>query len=53
MIKFIAAVVLCICVVDGAEYYNVLSIDGGGIRGIISAQTIIEMENYAYNYSLS
>ena len=34
--------------VDDLDYYNILTVDGGGIRGVISAETIEEMENYAY-----
>lgn len=33
------------------KFYNILAIDGGGLRGIISAQCINEMENYAWKYS--
>jgi hypothetical protein len=32
--------------------YNILSIDGGGIRGIIPAVIIQEMEKYAYQYAV-
>ena len=32
------------------EYYNILSLDGGGIRGIIPAVIIREMEKYAFKY---
>lgn len=28
--------------------YNILSLDGGGIRGIITAQVVQYMENYGY-----
>ena len=34
-----------------SDYYNILSIDGGGIRGLIPAVVIKEMELYAYNYA--
>ena len=33
------------------KYYNILSMDGGGIRGLISAQALKHMESYAYEYS--
>ena len=33
--------------------YNILAIDGGGIRGIISAVCLDEMEKYAYKYMLN
>lgn len=35
------------------QTYNILAIDGGGIRGIISAECIKEMEKYAYEYATS
>ena len=31
--------------------YNILTIDGGGIRGIIPATCIVHMEMYAYHYA--
>lgn len=31
-------------------YYNILAIDGGGIRGIIPSKVIRKMEDYAYEY---
>lgn len=33
--------------------YNILSLDGGGIRGLITATIVDYMETYAYNYSRS
>ena len=36
---------------QGDDYYNILSFDGGGIRGLISAQVVKFMEVYAHNYS--
>lgn len=33
--------------------YNVLSLDGGGIRGIIPAIAVDYMEKEAYKYALS
>jgi patatin-like phospholipase/acyl hydrolase len=35
------------------KYYNVLTIDGGGIRGLIPARILQKIESYAYNYSSS
>ena len=32
-------------------HYNVLALDGGGIKGIITATTIDQMELYAYKYA--
>lgn len=33
------------------KYWNVLSLDGGGIRGLITATVVDYMEKYAYNYT--
>ena len=35
------------------NYYNILSMDGGGIRGLIPAMVIKHMEEYAYTYAKS
>jgi patatin-like phospholipase/acyl hydrolase len=35
------------------QYYNILSIDGGGLRGIIPATVLYNIEKYAWNYSVS
>ena len=35
---------------DSEEWYNILTIDGGGIRGIISASCLNLIEKYAYTY---
>jgi patatin-like phospholipase/acyl hydrolase len=32
--------------------FNILSLDGGGIRGLISATVVDYMEKYAYNYTV-
>ena len=33
------------------DVYNTLSIDGGGIRGIVPNQVIVKMEKYAWEYA--
>jgi patatin-like phospholipase/acyl hydrolase len=40
--------ILLIGYCTGNDYFNILSIDGGGIRGLIPAMTIKHMEEYAY-----
>jgi len=32
------------------KYYNILSMDGGGIRGLIPAKVVEYMEKYAYEH---
>lgn len=32
--------------------FNILSLDGGGIRGLITATVVDYMEKYAYNYTI-
>lgn len=46
----ILAVGIASAVIDNSKYYNILSIDGGGIRGLIPLQTIKYMETFAYKY---
>ena len=38
--------------VSSSDKYNILSLDGGGIRGIITAAVIDKMENLAYEKAL-
>lgn len=33
------------------DFYNILSIDGGGIRGLIPTVVIQKMEAYSYQYA--
>lgn len=41
------------CFVMAEKHYNILSIDGGGIRGIIPATAIKNMESFAFSYATS
>lgn len=50
LILTILAVGIASGAIDNSKYYNILSIDGGGIRGLIPLQTIKYMETYAYEY---
>jgi len=34
--------------VIGKDFYNILTIDGGGIRGIIPAMVLKEIETYSF-----
>lgn len=36
-----------------AEHYNILAMDGGGIRGLIPSVVLQNMEKYAYEYATS
>ena len=33
------------------KMYNILALDGGGIRGLIPGQIISQVETIAYNYA--
>ena len=45
-----AVVVFGVSVVASEEVYNILAIDGGGIRGIIPAGILLKVEKFAYTY---
>lgn len=38
---------------NAKSFYNILAIDGGGIRGIIPGTVLEEMEKYAFKYAKS
>ena len=38
-------------VLCGDDYYNILAMDGGGIRGIIPAVILGKLEKYAFSYA--
>ena len=53
VITFILVVMVSITMAQKKKkgaYYNILSLDGGGIRGLIPAQAIKKIETYAYTY---
>ena len=33
------------------KWYNILSLDGGGIRGLISSSVVKEIEKYAFKFA--
>ena len=39
--------------ISSKNWYNILSIDGGGIRGIIPCMVLQQMEQYAFEYAKS
>jgi len=45
------AMLASIMVVNAEATYNILSIDGGGIRGILPAGILLKIEGYAYKYA--
>lgn len=51
IIAVLATMGLFAMAADSDEFYNILSLDGGGIRGLITAQVVEYMEDYAYEYT--
>lgn len=49
MLAILAA--LTIMVASGEKTYNILSVDGGGIRGVLPAGILLRIEKYAYKYA--
>jgi len=35
------------------KYYNILALDGGAIRGVITTETLKEIETFTYDYATS
>ena len=35
------------------EFYNILALDGGGIRGLISSTVVLMIEEFSYKYAKS
>lgn len=53
MIKVICSLILLAVTSAKGEYYNILAVDGGGIRGIIPGVVMKKMETYAMEYAKS
>jgi len=49
--KFVSLLSALASVTAAEEYYNILSMDGGGIRGLIPAVLLQRMEAYAFEYA--
>ena len=52
MIRILFSASLILCVVQAVKY-NILAIDGGGMKGLTPARVIYNIERYAWNYSVS
>ena len=35
-----------------SQYYNILSLDGGATKGIITLECVDQLENFAYEYAM-
>ena len=51
--NILTAFISIVAVTNAAETWNILSLDGGGIRGLFTATVVEYMEYYAYNYSVA
>jgi patatin-like phospholipase/acyl hydrolase len=54
--KISLIIIVAICVVGNAlalPRYNILSFDGGAIRGILTASCVERMESFSYEYAVS
>lgn len=49
----VSKILLLVASASAQKHYNILCLDGGGIRGLIPAQVLKYMELYAYEYSTS
>lgn len=45
------AALVCVCSAADEQYYNVLAVDGGGIRGLIPGVILRKIEQYVYTYA--
>lgn len=51
--RFFKNTALIVAMVNGEDTWNILSMDGGGIRGLVTAKVVQNMEKYGYTYALS
>jgi patatin-like phospholipase/acyl hydrolase len=53
MIKSILSIsILFLCITKAEDhYFNILSLDGAGMNGIMTAKILSMIEEYAYNYA--